>query len=128
MGLKDALNNLSSNDIYSLMLFALYKLRDVPQYSALSELVYILDRESLLKLCEYYGGLTIKIPTINDIESVVYSLILYEYVDVEGMKYEDAIKKLGYKTTDLRKIKSDYIALKTVLKDFSFNRGCGSNQ
>ena len=123
MRLQDSLKNLSSNDIYSLILFALYRLRDVPEYAALSELIYILDKDSLLKLCEYYGGMTVKIPTIQDLEAIVYSLIIFQYVDIDGMSYDDAIKKLGYKTTDLRKIKSDYMNLKSVLKAFDFRRG-----
>ena len=122
MRLQNSLKNLSSNDIYSLILFALYRLRDVPEYAALSEIVYILDKESLLKLCEYYGGMTIKVPTIQDIEAIVYSLIIYQYVDIDGMSYDDAVKKLGYKSFDLRKIKTDYLSLKSVLKTFDFNR------
>ena len=57
-------------DVYSLMLFAMFKLRDIPEYASLSEMVYILDKDSLLKLCEYFGGLTIKIPTIEELESI----------------------------------------------------------
>lgn len=64
-------------DIYSLILFALFKLRDIPDYLVLSELVYILDKDSLLKLCEYFGGTTIHIPTIDELESLLYSLLLY---------------------------------------------------
>ena len=71
------LNNLKSQDIYSLILFALYKLREIPEYSTLSELAYIVDKENLLKLCEYFGGTTIHIPTIDELESILYSLLLY---------------------------------------------------
>lgn len=109
-------------DIYSLILFALFKLRSVPDYMVLSELVYVLDKDNLLKLCEYFGGSTIKIPTIKELESVVYSLLLYQYVDIENMNYNDAIQLLGQDSTDLRQIKSDYLKLKDVLNSFSFNR------
>lgn len=109
-------------DIYSLILFALFKLRSVPDYMVLSELVYVLDKDNLLKLCEYFGGSTIKIPTIKELESVVYSLLLYQYVDIENMNYNDAIQLLGQDSTNLRQIKSDYLKLKDVLSSFSFNR------
>ena len=79
MRIKEEVNKLKSQDIYSLMLFALFKLKDVPEYSSLSELVYILDKDSLLKLCEYFGGMTIKIPTIKELESMVYLLLLYQF-------------------------------------------------
>jgi len=69
-------------DIYSLILFALFKLRDIPDYLVLSELIYVLDKDSMLKLCEYFGGTTIHIPTIDELESILYSLLLYQYVDI----------------------------------------------
>ena len=122
MTIKKELKNLSSNDIYSLLLFALYKFRNIPEYSSLSELIYILDKDSLLKLCEYYGGLTLRIPTIDELESILNIIILYQYVNIEKMDYEVAIKKLDFKTTDLRKIKSDYNKLCSLLDKYSFDR------
>lgn len=115
-------------DIYSLILFALFKLRSVPDYMVLSELVYVLDKDNLLKLCEYFGGSTIKIPTIKELESVVYSLLLYQYVDIENMNYNDAVQLLGQDSTNLRQIKSDYLKLKDVLNSFSFNRKSEINE
>ena len=77
MKIKEAVATLKETDIYSLMLFAMFKLRDIPEYSSLSELVYILDKDSLLKLCEYFGGTTIKIPTIEELETLLYALTIY---------------------------------------------------
>lgn len=56
---KKELSNIKELDIYSLILFALFKLRDIPDYLALSELVFLMDKKELLKLCEYFGGMTI---------------------------------------------------------------------
>ena len=92
--IKEELSTLKETDIYSLMLFSLFKLRGIPEYAALSELVYILDKDNLLKLCEYFGGMTLKIPTIEELESLVYVLILYQYVNIEHMNYDEAIKLL----------------------------------
>ena len=122
MKIKEELEKLKSVDIYSLIMFALFKLRDIPEYSTLSELVYLIDRESLLKLCEYFGGMTISIPTIDELESLVYSLLLFQYVDIDKMEYDDAIKLIGYKSSDLRKVKADYVKLKELLSKYDFNR------
>ena len=108
MRVKEELANLKKADIYSLILFALFRLRDIPEYSTLSQLSFVLDHDSLLKLCEYFGGLTIKIPTIEELESIVYSLVLYQYVNIEHMEYNEAIKLIGSESSELRKIKSDY--------------------
>ena len=110
-------------DIYSLILFALFKLRDIPEYLVLSELVYVLDKDNLLKLCEYFGGNTLYIPTIEELESILYSLLLYQYVDIEHMEYDKAVELLGQKSSRLRKIKSDYLKLHDVLANYSFSRG-----
>ena len=123
MKIKEAVATLKETDIYSLMLFAMFKLRDIPEYSSLSELVYILDKDSLLKLCEYFGGLTIKIPTIEELESIMYSLILYQYVNIDGMDYDDAIKVIGHKSSQLRQVKSDYVKICSILDKYDFSRG-----
>ena len=120
MSIKSELKNLKETDIYSLILFSLFKLRDIPEYSTLSELVYILDKDSLLKLCEYFGGLTLKIPTIEELETIVYSLILYQYVNIEHMEYKKAIELIGHKSSDLRKVKADYNKLCKILENYEF--------
>lgn len=111
---------LTELDTYSLILFVLFKLRNIPEYASLSELVYILDKDTLLKLCEYFGGITLKIPTIEELESLVYSLVLYQYVELENMNYEEAIKLIGHKSSDLRKVKSDYQKICKILSSYEF--------
>lgn len=115
------IDTLKKRDVYSLMLFVLYKLRDIPEYSAISELAYVLDKDNLLKLCEYFGGVTLTIPTIEELESIIYSLLLYQYVDIENMQYQDAIKLLDCDSESLRKVKSDYKKLVKILDKYSFN-------
>ena len=123
MTIRDALSRLTKPDIYSLMLFVLFKLKDTNEYSSLSQLSYILDKDSLLKLCEYFGGLTIKIPTIEELESIIYSLVLYQYVNIDGMDYDDAIKVIGHKSSQLRQVKSDYVKICSILDKYDFSRG-----
>lgn len=120
MTIKDELNNLKECDVYSLLLFALYKIRDIKEYSTISELVYLLDKESFLNLCEYFGGLTIKIPTIAELESLINSLMMYQYIDIDGYDYEEAIKLIGFKSSDLRKVKKDYNKISRVLEKYTF--------
>ena len=87
MNINKELNNLKSTNIYSLMLFAMYKLINIPEYSTLSELVYILNKDDFLNLCEYFGGTTIKIPTIHELKSLTYALLLYQYVNIDNIEY-----------------------------------------
>ena len=121
MNINKELNNLKSTNIYSLMLFAMYKLINIPEYSSLSELVYILDKDSFLDLCEYFGGTTIKIPTIYELKSLTYALLLYQYVNIDGMDYDEALKLIGHDSTELREVKTNYINLCEVLKNYKFD-------
>lgn len=118
--IREELSKLRDIDIYSLMLFALYKAKNIPEYASLSELVYILDKDSLLKLCEYFGGITVTIPTIEQLESLVYALVLYQYVNIEHMQYEKAVKLIGHDSKDLREVKSNYCKLCKVLEQYDF--------
>lgn len=123
MKVKEELAKLKDVDVYSLMLFAMFKLRDIPEYSSLSELVYILDKDSLLKLCEYFGGLTLKIPTIDELESIIYSLVLYQFVNIDGMDYDEAVKIIGHRANKLRQVKNDYVRICEILEKYDFSRG-----
>lgn len=118
--IREELTKLKDVDVYSLILFVLFKARNVPELASLSELAYILDKDNLLKLCEYFGGQTITIPTITELEELVYSLVLYQYVDIDGMPYEEAIKIIGHKRVELRTVKSNYTKLKQVLDTYRF--------
>ncbi len=117
--LRKDLDNLKMTDTFSLILFVLYKLRDVDEYSAISELAYVLDKDSLLGLCEYFGGLTIRIPTIDELESIVNSLLLYQYINIDGISYNEAINKIGFDSHQLRKIKKDYNKVCSILEGYS---------
>lgn len=121
MTIKEELNNLKTNDIYSLILFVLYKLRNIPEYSGISELAYVLDEDNFLNLCEYFGGLTLKIPTISELHDIVDALLLYQYVDLDGLSYDSAVNKIGFSSYQKRHIKKIYKNIKQVLKDYKFN-------
>lgn len=115
-----SLNNLRERDLYSLSLFSLYKLIGTAEYSSLSEMVYVLDKDNLLNLCEYFGGQTIRIPTIDELTNLVYSLLLYQYVKIEKMPYEKGIELIGHESKDLRQVKANYRKLCEVLDKYEF--------
>lgn len=119
--LRKELDNLKMTDTFSLILFVLYKIRDVDEYSTLSELAYILDKDALLNLCEYFGGLTIRIPTIDELDSIINSLLLYQYINIDGYSYKDAIEKIGFDSFQLRKIKKDYNNICSILNNYSLS-------
>lgn len=123
MTIRDALSRLTKPDIYSLMLFVLFKLKDTNEYSSLSQLSYILDKDNLLKLCEFYGGTTITIPTIEDLEAVFNALLLYQEVNIEKQDFDKMIGKRDLQRPEKRKLLDCYDVVVDVLKNYDFNSG-----
>lgn len=117
----EALNTLNKTDIYSLMLFTLYKMQDLPEYATLSELCYILDGDNLSKFLSYFGGMTIKVPTLRELRLVVQALLLYEYVNLEEDEFNDSLKALAGEFTE-DEIKETYDKIVEVIRDYDFKR------
>lgn len=117
--LKEEVANLKNQDTYSLILFVLFKLRDIPEYSTLSELIYILNKDGFLKLCEYFGGKTIKIPTISELEGLVNTLTLYQLVNIEKLDFTKAAELVGYPKREFAVAEKNYKKVAEVLEKYS---------
>ena len=115
------LDDLTITDTYSLIMFALYKLKDDPKYSTLSELTYLVDKNSFLALIEYFGGLTITIPTSSEVRLLLNALVMYDMVNVK--KEADLTKlirdfeKKGY---DKQEIIDSYKTVCDVMSNYDF--------
>lgn len=117
-----ALNSLNKDDIYSMMLFTLYKVKDIPDYLTLSELCYVLDSENLAKFLGYFGGMTLTIPKLKDLRLVLKGLTLYQYVNVEGGDFEDSLKALAADEFSTDDIKTIYAKIVEVISNYDFSR------
>lgn len=122
MRIKEELLNLKKVDIYSLLLFVLFQIKQIPEYSSLTELVYLLDKDSVLKLCQYFGGTTLQIPTLEELEVIVYSVLLYNYVDIDNKDMDEALKLIGCSKDKLKEVKRNYIKISKLLERYTFNR------
>lgn len=111
------LDNLKDSDILSFILFALFKLRETSEYSGISELAYILDKDNLFKLCEYFGGLTITIPTVEELEELLNALLLYKYTDIDKLDFDESINSIK-QNINKRNVKKCYIKIRELLSDY----------
>ena len=116
-----ALNSLSKTDIYSLILFTIYKMKEVSEYSVLSELCYVLDGDNLTRFLSYFGGMTITIPTQEEFDLLVQALLLYQAVNIEKEDYSDAIKALSADFTE-KEVKEAYDKIVDVISKYDFER------
>ena len=114
------LEKFKTPDLYSILLFSLYKLTDNPECSSLSELAYVLDKENLLNLCEFFGGQTIQIPTITELENWLKALHLFYEVKVEKHTISDVMQSLSSSKDETLQIKRYYRMLVEVVNDYDF--------
>lgn len=121
MNLSYCLEQLKSSDIYSLMLFVLFKLKDSEKYASLSELAYIFDKESLLDFCQYYGGTTITVPTISELELVLNGLLLFQEVDLNHKDLTEELSKFDLRKNSKEQLISTYKEIKRVLENYRFS-------
>lgn len=119
---RTALDSLDKEDIYSLMLFTLYKLRDMPEYLTLSELCYVLDSANLPKFLSFFGGMTIQIPTLKDMKLVLAALKIYQYVNVDQGDFEEALKASLTDEINVDEVKDTYVKVCEVMSNYEFGK------
>lgn len=123
ISIKKSLDNLHLSDVYSLMLFALYKVQDIPDYATLSELCYLLDGSNVNRLFTYFAGQTVTFPSREEMSIMANALLLYQYVQIDGMTYTDAHAKLADLTPAKRQKVTDlYVKLLPIMASYNIDR------
>lgn len=120
--LKANLNNLHMSDIYSLMLFVMYKVQDIPDYAVLSELCYLLDGSNLTRLLTYFAGRTIKFPSEKEFATVANALLLYQYINLDGDSLPAALAKIEATKKQKDEITDLYLELLPIMKQYNVDR------
>ncbi len=123
--LKTSMDSLHLSDIYSLMLFLLYKIQDIPEYATLSELCYLLDGSNITRLFTYFAGKTITIPTEEEFVIMSSALLMYQYVNLNNLSLVAAQEKLSPSLTakQKEKIMDLYLKILPIIKSYNINRG-----
>lgn len=117
-----ALEELDKQDIYSLILFTLYKLKDVDEYSVLSELVYILDEKSFSRFLSYFEGQTIKIPKIQDLKNIVNALLFYERKSNTQLTDDEIMFDLNIPEKEKLELYKTLNLISEIIKEYDFKR------
>ena len=121
--IKQDINNLHLSDIYSLMLFVLFKVQEIPEYAVTSELCYLLDGANMTRLLTYFAGRTIKFPTESDMTVVTNALLMYQYINLDGDTFVSAQNKLGKLTKKEKdKVTELYVQLLPIMKQYNIDR------
>ncbi len=122
--IKKNLNNLHLSDIYSLMLFILFKVQDIPEYALTSELCYLLDGANMTRLLTYFAGKTVTFPTESEMTVVTNALLLYQYINIDGETFTAAQNKLDKLTKKEKEAVTElYVQLLPIMKQYNIDRG-----
>lgn len=87
---------------FQYLLQLLPPLEDTPEFANLPELFSIIGAKSLIKLCKYAGGETIKIPTLSQLQRDIEALQWYYDIEIKRSKNDwdipeelkDLVKKI----------------------------------
>ena len=66
-------------------------LYEVPEYALLPELFSTIGIDSLLALCKYAGGETVRIPTITELSTAILALDVFYTRDILKHEYSDDV-------------------------------------
>ena len=114
--LNKKLETLKTEDVYSLLMFLLFKAEEIPEYAVLSRLAYLFDKEVLLTLCEMFGGMTIKFPTIDELENMLGALTVYSRIEIDKEDPDSVLKEVTKKCKTKGTKSGDIIKLYNQLK------------
>lgn len=112
------LYKLTQPEIYALVCESLYALKDCNKYSTISELAYLLDRESFIKFMKYFGGMTLTVPTLEEFRDTIKLLLLYQAVEIDGIPWRKALDEAGYDLEQSRSAQRKLVILKKTIKAF----------
>jgi hypothetical protein len=121
--IKKNLNALHLSDIYSLMLFVLFKVQDIPEYAVTSELCYLLDGANMTRLLTYFAGRTVTFPTESEMKIVTNALLMYQYINIDGDTFvaaQNKLEKLTKKEKD--SVTELYVQLLPIMKQYNIDR------
>lgn len=111
------LNALREDDLITIILYCIYKFTNDKDYATIAELAYTLDKESLYKLCATFGGTTIKVPTIKEYKTMAKVMLIFEYVNSDGLTYVEACDKANVDYED-ENIRAMYSLMQEVLESY----------
>lgn len=121
--IKKNLSALHLSDIYSLMLFVLFKVQDIPEYAVTSELCYLLDGANMTRLLTYFAGRTVTFPTESEMKIVTNALLMYQYINIDGDTFVAAQNKLDKLTKKEKdKVTDLYVQLLPIMKQYNIDR------
>lgn len=111
------MNIVSDREIYYTATLMLFLCTNDPDYKLASDLILIMDKNSLTSLLSVYGGKTIKIPSRDELSSTMEDAIVY-LMRREGYPWIDIKKSLEKPDIPLRVLREKYESIRQNLEKY----------
>lgn len=115
---------LIESQAFSAALLLIYQLKPIPKYSTISELSFLMDKQTLINFLNYYGGQSIKIPTIEEVTATLRTLSLYQYYVIDKYPWKESLKMVGLDPSsnkDSRAAERRLTTLKKLLEEYKID-------
>ena len=109
--IRESLKWLNEDDIINDVLYLIYKASNNEKYSTLSELAYILDKDTLFKLCSVLGGCELKIPTILELKLFISALYVFYAMQSDGLSFERAFNNVDLDSSLKKPLYNIYVEI-----------------
>lgn len=96
----------SDSEIYYLALALLHILQKREGFSDTARLALILDKENFDRIIDNCGGMTIAIPTREEVNRALRTLIYYQLRFLKNYPMDQALEESGVSMVDAAKVKS----------------------
>jgi hypothetical protein len=123
---SNLLSNLKKQDVYAVLCAYLFEFKEIPEYSIICELAYLLDCSSFVNIINYFGGQVLHIPTQEEFRSALRVLLLLQYTEVEKRPWKESLKLAGFQSSEGRMAQNRLNKLKETLAKYNYgNRNYG---
>ena len=97
----------------------LHVLRDEGSYTDTSRLALILDEDNFDRLIDNCGGMTITIPTRDEVNRALKSLVYYQLTSTYHHRNKDALEMSGVSPVDAARVQAKSRRIKGFLKSMN---------
>lgn len=118
--ITNLLANFKKQDIYAVLCGYLFEFKELPEYSVLCELAYLVDSDSFANLIKYFEGQTVKIPTREEFQSAIRTLLLLQHYEVEKRPWKESLKLAGFQSSEGRAAQNRLNKLKETLTNYNY--------
>lgn len=116
---SELLSELTQNDTYGILCSFLYDLKQIPKYSTISEMCYMMKPEDLKKFLTYFAGRTVTFPTKDEFNEAMQTLKLYQYYRVENRPWKECVILAGFDSGHGKKAKNLLAELEKTLETYN---------